>query len=66
MGGQNKSDRFTVDKVNYYEINANINILITQARFVMEFSPYTLKITQITILFEIFSNLQYIVKNTRS
>ena len=34
-----------VDKVEYDVVWANINILATQALFVMEFSPYTVKIT---------------------
>ena len=34
-----------VDKVDYYEVCANIDILATQALFVMEFSPYTVKVT---------------------
>ena len=40
-----------MDKVDYNVVCANIDILATQALFVMEFSPYTNKITQITILF---------------
>ena len=52
-----------VDKVDYYEIYANIDILATQALFVMKFSPYTLKITQITIMLKLFSNLIPIQKN---
>ena len=35
----------------------NIDILAAQALFVMELSPYTVKITYITISFELFSNL---------
>ena len=46
-----------VDKVNYYFIYANISILVTEALFVMKFSPYTEKITEIMILVELFSNL---------
>ena len=34
-----------VDKVDYYKVYANIEILATQALFVVEFSPYTVKIT---------------------
>ena len=34
---------FRVDKVNYYKVSTNMNILATQALFVMEFSPYTVK-----------------------
>ena len=34
-----------VDKVDYYEVCANIDILAMQALFVMEFLPYTVKIT---------------------
>ena len=30
-----------MDKVDYYKIYANIDILATQALFVMKFSPYT-------------------------
>ena len=46
-----------VDKVDFFEIYSNyINILAMQALFVMKFSPYTLKITQITIMFKLFSN----------
>ena len=30
-----------MDKVEYYEICANINILAMQALFVMKFSPYS-------------------------
>ena len=54
-----------MDKVDYYEIYANIDIdiLTTQALFVMKFLPYTLKITQITIMFKIFSNPIQIRKN---
>ena len=43
-----------MDKVDYYEIYANIDILVTQALFVVKFSPYTLKIMQITIMFKLF------------
>ena len=35
----------SVDKVDYYEVCANIDILATQALFVMEFSSYTVKVT---------------------
>ena len=34
-----------VNKVDYYIVCANISILATQSLFVMEFSPYTVKIT---------------------
>ena len=34
-----------------------------QALFVIKFSPFTLKITQITIMFKLFSNLILIWKN---
>ena len=37
-----------MDKVDY----ANIDILATQAVFVMKFVSYTLKIMQITIMFK--------------
>ena len=46
-----------VDKVDYYEVCANIDILATQTLFVMEFYPYKVKITLITLIFELFSNL---------
>ena len=52
-----------MDKVDYYEIYANINILATQALLVMKFSPNTLKIMQIAVMFELFSNLIPIWKN---
>ena len=52
-----------MDKVDYYEIYANINILATQALLVMKFSPYTLKIMQIAVMFKLFSNLIPILKN---
>ena len=55
-----------MDKVDYYETYANIDILATQALFVMQFSPYSLKITQITIMFKLFSNLIPIWKNLPS
>ena len=42
---------------------ANIDILAAQALFVIEFSPYTLKITQIAIILEYFLNLIPIRKN---
>ena len=45
-----------VDKVDYYMVCANIGILATQSLFVMEVSPYTVKITSITILYELFEN----------
>ena len=45
------------DKMDNYEIYANIDILATQAMFVMKVSPYTLKITQTTILLELFLDL---------
>ena len=46
-----------MDKEDYYEIYANIDILATQeALFVMEVFPYTLKVTKITIVVELFSN----------
>ena len=34
-----------VDKVDYYEVCANIDFLTTQALFVIEFLPYADKIT---------------------
>ena len=34
-----------VDKVDYYVVCANIDILSTQALFVMKFLPYAVKIT---------------------
>ena len=34
----------SVDKVDYYVVCANIDILAMQALFVMEFAPYTDKI----------------------
>ena len=40
------------DKVDYYEIYANIDILATQALFAMKRSPCTLKITQIAVMFK--------------
>ena len=40
-----------VDKVDYYEIYANIDILVTQA---LKYLPHTLKITQNTIMFKVF------------
>ena len=52
-----------VDKVDYYKIYANVDILVMQALFVMKFSQYTLKIMQITIMFKLFSNLIPIQKN---
>ena len=55
-----------MDKVDYYVVCTNINILALQALFVMEFSPYTDKIAQITILFKWFSNLIPIWKNLPS
>ena len=41
----------------FSEIYTNIDILATQTLFVKKFSPYTLKIVQITIMFKSFSNL---------
>ena len=52
-----------VDKVDFYEIYANIDILATQVLFLINFLPYTLKITQITIMLKLFSNLIPIRKN---
>ena len=52
-----------MDKVDFYEICANTDILATQSLFVMEFSPYILKIAYITINYELFSNLNSIRKN---
>ena len=52
-----------VDKVDYYKFYANIDILVTRALFVMEFFTYTVKITWITIIFELFSKLIPIWKN---
>ena len=52
-----------VDKVDFSDIYTNIDILTTQALFVMKFLPYTLKITQITIRFNFFSNLNPLRKN---
>ena len=46
-----------MDKVDFYKFYANIDILATQALFVMKFSPYALKMTPITIIFKLFSNL---------
>ena len=43
--------------MDFSKIYANIDILAMQALFVMNFSPYTLKIMQITIMFKLFSNL---------
>ena len=43
-----------VDNVDYYEIYANIDIVAMQALFVVKFSPYTLKIMQITIMLKLF------------
>ena len=40
----------------------NISILATLALFVVKFSPYTLKIMQITIVFKLLSNLIPILK----
>ena len=54
---------FPVDKVDFSEIYANVDISATQALFVMKFSPYTLKIKQIAIKFKSFSNLIPIRKN---
>ena len=52
-----------MDKVDFSEIYANIDILATQAMFAMKFSSYTLKITQITIVFKLLSNFIPIGKN---
>ena len=52
-----------VDKVDYYEIYSNRDILAMQALFEMKFLPYILKIMQITIMFELYSNLIPIRKN---
>ena len=52
-----------LDKVDYYEVCAGIDILAKQELFVMEFSPYTVKITQITMILELFSNLIPMRKN---
>ena len=40
-----------MDKVDFSEIYANIDIFAMQALFVMKFSPHTLKITQLTTMF---------------
>ena len=45
-----------VDKVDYYEIYANIDILATQALFVMKFTPYTLKICKLLSCLKIFKS----------
>ena len=47
----------------FSEIYANIDILAAQPLFVMKFSPFTLKITQIAIMFKLFSNLIPIREN---
>ena len=41
----------------FSESYANIDVLATQVLFVMKISPYALKITQITIMFRLFTNL---------
>ena len=46
-----------------YKIYANVNILATQALFVMKFSPYSLKITQITIILNYYQMLFQYGKN---
>ena len=43
----------TVDKVDYYVVRENGDILATQALFVIEFSPYTVQITSINIITEL-------------
>ena len=51
-----------MDKADFSEIYANIDILPTQALFVMN-SPYTPKIMQIATMLKLFSNLIPIRKN---
>ena len=50
-----------VDKVDCYEIYANIDILATQVLLVMKFLPHTLKITHTImckIIFKSYSNTE--------